>query len=256
MCNVIGRAFGENATPPFACMQVRPVWGSGKNPKSEDLRSRVPAYPEFSFPRGNPWRHEDTARNIRIIRPHYHYVSWEFQRAPDEVPLSDTDWENPDLLSVIVMREPISRILAFDSFTARDFPGVKSANATKEQWLRYAEYDRNTNNYALRILAGDGCCKWENTDRKHLETAKSLLHRISIILDVKCLSEGMAALADLLGIPIKGELLEPPRRHLPVRDRIPYEEAYQKLRDRNKLDIELYEYSRELQLIDCSALPD
>jgi len=33
--------------------------------------------------------------------------SWEFEAAPTRVPLSEVDWENPKLVSVIVMRDPI-----------------------------------------------------------------------------------------------------------------------------------------------------
>jgi hypothetical protein len=56
------------------------------------------------------WKHNDTAINIELVRPFFHFSSWEFGGTLN--PLKDIDWENPNLVSVIVMLEPISWLLA------------------------------------------------------------------------------------------------------------------------------------------------
>jgi len=137
------------------------------------------------------------------------------------------------------------------------FPGLKSSTATEKQWQSYANYDRNTNNYALRILAGNGCCDGENTDRKHLEAAKSLLRRLTFVLDIECLDDGMLALAEILNIAIDERKLERKaakrKKHKPSHERIPYHNVYKRLATKNQLDIELYEWSRGISLVNCSA---
>jgi len=218
------------------------------------LKDSFPNYPEFTFPRGNPWTQEDTAKNIAIVRPHFHMVSWEFVKAPLRVPLSDTNWEDPNLVSVIVVRDPLSRLLAADALTNRYFPGLK-VDGSEQLWWSYANYSANTDNYAMRILAGDGCCSGEQTDRRHLATAKSLLHRFTFVLNIECLDEGLIGLSDILGIPLQKDKLNKTKKiHPPPADRIPYREVYEYLAKKNKLDTELYEWARTRALVNCSQI--
>lgn len=116
--------------------------------------------------------------------------------------------------------------------------------------------DRITNNYALRVFAGDGCCDGSTTQRRHLETAKSVLSRLTFILDIECLNEGMMELAKILEIPINKAIFKKAQKHGPSRDRIPFEDVYDFLAQKNKLDIELYEWAKKLSLVNCSALDD
>jgi len=170
-------------------------------------------------------------------------------------------------------------LLAGDGYTHRKWPHLK-VNGTLEQWWEFALDDKNTNNYALRVLAGNGCCQGNATSREHLETAKSILRRLTFVLDVECLDEGTDAVLELLGISdlIRKErgsdinnsgnnnlrrrlqqqrqrLLKPrSHQHPPPEERIPFREVYEYLRDKNRLDIELYEWSKTRSLVNCTAI--
>jgi hypothetical protein len=243
-CNRAGRAPGTRGAPSFACMGVRP----------EDNVT-------IDFPGDSPWKHNDTAKNIELVRPFFHLISWEWAFDPPE-PLKDTDWENPNLVSVIVMREPISRLLAGDGVVDSKYPGMRSgANGTENEnmWWQYATKDARTNNYALSTLA-TGCCQHNQTDPKHLEAAKQLLSRFTFVLDIQCLDEGMEAMATILGIKQLGGFRKrlPKNAHISISnsDRIGHKEVYDYLLDSNKLDIQLYEWSKNISLVRCDDYND
>ena len=117
--------------------------------------------------------------------------------------------------------------------------------------------------FALAILAGPGCCQGNETDPKHLAAAKEVVSRMTFVLDIACLQAGLEEVAHLLGF----EPREVDRRRLqrvdrdlklhrkwpPPKDRIPAK-IYDFLVERNRLDIELYEWSKEISLVRCSDL--
>jgi hypothetical protein len=249
ICNRIGRAPGTRGTPSFACMGVKPE----DNVTIED-----------NYPREQPpWTYKDTAKNIELVRPFFHMISWEFGNP--NIPLKNTEWENPNLVSLIVMREPISRLLAGDGDVNRQYPGMMMSDGAaakndggmmkENQWWQYATKDKKTNNYALSKLA-NGCCQRNHTDPKHLEAAKELLSRFTFVLDIRCLDKGMKAMANILGIKqldahqkrVKNNNKLP---HGSNSDRIGYKEVYDYLVDSNKLDIQLYEWSKSISLVRC-----
>lgn len=188
-------------------------------------------------------------------------LGWEF-RSPPSPPLSETDWEHPNLVSIIVMRDPLSRLLAGDHDTKEEYSNIIKGNASLDEWKAYAE-SKNTNNFALRILSGRDCCQGEATDPKHLVRAKKLLQRFTFVLDIACLNDGIAAVADILGFePLhRRELTEKfvvdsrkltlHHLHPSPSERIPFPEIYDLLRRRNALDIELYEWSKKISLVQC-----
>ena len=113
------------------------------------------------------------------------------------------------------------------------------------------------NNFALKVLAGPKCCQGNHTDPIHLENAKALITRFTFVLDVACLDAGMQSLADELDMGIT--IVEDQRHaaqhvHPDPRDRIPYPAVYDFLVERNRLDIELYQWSKTISLVDCAAL--
>jgi len=115
-------------------------------------------------------------------------------------------------------------------------------NGTKELWWKFANDYHLTDNFALRVLAGEGCCNGSNTDRRHLETAKRLVRRFTFVLDVACLDASMDTMAQILNITArhKRSLVEKFSRktkkkqhdHRPPIERIPYPEVYEYLLDR------------------------
>lgn len=169
--------------------------------------------------------------------------------------LEATNWEDNNLVSVIIMREPLSRLLAGDGYVKGKWPTLREPSTPIETWMEFAHDNKITNNYALTVLAGKGCCDGNNTDPVHLQHAKKLVSRFTYVLDMECLNEGMQALADQLGIKTTIADNRAAKHHHPsAKDRIPYPEVYDFLRERNKLDIELYQWSKTISLVDCAAL--
>ncbi|CAB9499265.1 expressed unknown protein [Seminavis robusta] len=236
-CQVIGRHL---KAPTFACL----------GPKPEDHVG--PDYPKI-----RPWKYNDTDDRIQNIRQYFNMISWEFMIPPGsgKNQINETNWEHPQLVSVFVIREPISRTLAGDRFVDNNWPNLHT-NGTLEEWMEFANADKHTDNYALRVLAGPDCCNGTHTDRSHFERARKQVSRFTFVLDIECLDAGMAELARVLDIDL-GPPDNKPRKshnHKPPSERIPYREVYDYLLERNKLDIELYEWAKARSLVNCSEL--
>lgn len=232
MCAKIGRPLGA---PQRYC----------NHPRDKD--PNVPSnYPDY-----DPWRYEETERNIQLVRQAYRFLAWE-HRSPPHPNLDVTNWEHPQLLSVLIVRDPISRLLAGSGDIAERYPNLHSSQ-DEGQWWEFAK-DKRNNNFALRILAGHGCCNDSGTSQEHLDRAKELLSRFTIILDLACLDENLQAMIKLLHL----EELIPPQRilksnhtHPPNSERIPFPEIHQYLKDRNQKDIELYQWAKRKSLVQC-----
>jgi hypothetical protein len=233
---------GRLYAPSFACMS--PKW---------PVDSVAEDYPER-----RPWSHPDTDTNIAAVRKSFNMISWEFSsplgaRLPQ---LEDTYWEHAQLVSVFVARHPMSRLLAGDATVKKRHPNLQVDKATVDDWWAFARDDRFTDNFCMRVFAGRECCQGNNTDPKFLSKAKSILERFTIILDVSCLDAGIAALGQTLGlnmnIPVKKQkILSGKRIRVDPKDKIPYPEIYQYLVQKNRLDIELYEWAKERSLVHC-----
>lgn len=161
-------------------------------------------------------------------------------------------------MSVYVSRDPISRLLAGDGWTLDRFPDVIRGTGKESTWWEYAKGKRNVDNYALAVLAGDGCCNGNETDPAHLDTAKKVLDRFTFILDIECLGESLQALAGILdiGLPPPSASERFHTAHMAAKDRIPYPEVYDYLVEKNRLSIELHEYAKSRSLVDCSKIDE
>lgn len=285
-CAVVGRATA--AAPDFACAEDRTnTTGRGKY----RYRGRV------VYSTVDPWRSEkETSQRIQEIRLRHGYsmVAWEYDRQPRRSPLAATHWEHPDLVSVVVMRHPVDRLLAGDADVDRRwYPGMKAttsggvvgrkgrggttnggtsaadadANATalrqRENWWHYARRRdvRNTNNFALGILSQPGCCNGSMTDPSYLEQARALVGRFTFVLDIECLDDGMDELGRILNLTLNwGKGGRSSRRgrtdqirsiRPSYRERIGHDDVYEYLVHENRLDIELYEWSKTISLVRC-----
>lgn len=242
VCGIIGHAPSTDGAPSGFC----------NHPRDED-HVNMTVYPNY-----DPWEYNKTAENIRIVRQYFHMIGWEHSHAP-KLPLSTTHWEDKNLVSIFVAREPISRLLAGDGWVQQNFPGVAHGDGDEDEWWRYANWTHNTNNFALSILAGHGCCQGANTNRSHLQAAKALLKRFTFVLDLACLTEGLQEIANQLGIELeqrrlaelKRELNHSNHTHASNQERIPYPAVYEYLLERNRLDIELYEWTKTISLVRC-----
>lgn len=241
------------------------------------------------FPADWPWASEDTAINIEIVKKNFKFLTWtlhphkpvsvsrmnEKQRRKQgnslyshflthnpmfycQPTLSDTDWENPNLVSMLVIREPLSRSLAGDALMQQMYPGIfVHDNATITEWWDFARNPTHTNNFALRVLsANHSCCSGETTDRSFLEQAKEQIRRFTFVLDIDCLEHGLEKIAEQLEFELHhwDQSEDKNHDHSPVKDRIPFPDVYEFLQKRNKLDIELYEWAKERALVDCKAV--
>lgn len=220
--------------PEFACMGGK-LWPSNET-------KHLPI----------PWKYNDTEFMVKRIRPHFHMISWEFMYWANLQ--NTTNWEYEDLLSVIIMRDPIDRFMAggkCSTIGEIDDP----TNETQHLWWEYAN-EECADNYALRVLAPDnGCCNGANTSEHYVEGAKNLLRRFTFILDQACLNESIEALAHKLNISVdlSGDSGYH-RVHKPARERLANDTLYEYLQHRFRRDIELYEWAKSKSILDCSQL--
>ena len=97
-----------------------------------------------------------------------------------------------------------------------------------------------------------------NIDEKSFEHAKSVLDRFTVVLDIACLDDGMEALAGMIGLDYH-PLDNIDRRKANKRkssqgtpkERIGHDDVYEYLREKNRWDIALYEYSKNISMVRC-----
>jgi len=276
VCDAVGHALNVakgGTTPSLDC------WIARRNPDGVRL----------DYPHHNPWRSDETAANAETVRQYFHMITWQFD-APPRTPLTETQWEDAHLFSIMVMRDPMERMLAGGEYMTRYFPNVLHGNASVEELTQFSHSDRTENN-VLRILANEHCCPVQedavdshNTnpfispilttpptpiDRTHLEAAKALLRRFSVIIDMECLSETLQLLAQnewniTLGPMTMPATSEPPPSSLSTktttttaatpREIIGNDAIYEYLLQKNELDVELYQWSKSVSYLDCSQL--
>lgn len=213
--------------PAFACVNDENNWPS------------VPESKEDS-----PWTLEETDRYVPLLRTHFHMVAWEYTIYDPKRSFHATNWLNPNLLSVIVMRHPLDRLQS-------GWEAPKK-NATEAEWWTFAK-GYHTDNYALRTLTSkEGCVQGEDTRKDCVWLAKRLLQQFTIVIDQACFDESMQALSDRLGLSYERDTVK--HTHPPARERIGYDQVYDYLVRRNRRDIELYEWSKRLSLVNCSAI--
>lgn len=240
------------------------------------------------------WTYNETAVNVQILRPYFHFFSQEYSNRhrglnnlhecvrvcavvvskPNQSsrPLTKightqhsmlrTFWEYENLVSMIVMRDPIERFLA--SGKCGEFHEGKTngitADPTNETQALYWKYANSkcADNYALNVLTEDpSCVDGGDTSVDCLESAKALLRRFTFIVDQHCLDDSMVALGLELNLNItKNELDRRKHKVHPtdMSERIGNETLHEFLRHRFRRDIELYEWSKERSIVQCDRI--
>lgn len=227
-------------TPQFACMG-----GDNWSNKTDIVQFKE-----------RPWINSTTAKKVDMVRQYFHMISWEFGQIPFP-PLNKTNWEYDKLLSVYVTRNPMDRLLSGGGDTNRRFGTLSERNI--DQWWEYTK-STHTDNFALNRLTSGTCVDGENTPEQCLEMGKALLSRFTIVLDQDCLSESMTSLAKLLDKPEPDHRRSKAYRKVPnsaagtAQERIQYDDVYEYLLKRNKMDIALYEWSKSISLVKCESL--
>jgi hypothetical protein len=174
----------------------------------------------------------------------YDVVSWEYQRPPEK-PLATANWESDQVISVLVIRDPLDRLLARDAVARHKYGPLKER--TQEQWWDYA-HDRLTDNFALKILSGG------DTTEAGIAQAKRLVERMTYVLDQACLNENLLQLTKVLGWNNTADLGGGTVRRPSARERLGNDTLWEFLRERNANDIALYEWSKKRSLVVCDTL--
>lgn len=231
LCDVMKRI---GPTPVFACM-------GGKN-----------------WPVGVPrdyesWRQPYTGRMVSQLRPHFHFVGQEYNENHQLNVLHEFDWEEPNLVSLIVMRHPIERFLS--GGRCGEFHEIlqdeQTTPETQGLWWDYANAEC-ADNFALRILSANepDCCSLQN-----LEAAKKLLRRFTFVVDQDCLSESVAIVGQVLKMPgfkVRRKSEEYYHfKHESARERIANDTLWEYINHKFQLDIELYEWSKTISVLEC-----
>jgi hypothetical protein len=84
-----------------------------------------------------------------------------------------------------------------------------------------------------------------------LENAKKLLKRFDFILDQSCLTENIGTLAKIMNW--KYVVNKKHKEHKSNKERIPTQELYDYIVEKNKFDLELYEWTKTQSLIKCDS---
>lgn len=175
--------------------------------------------PSFSCMVGDDWpanvtttktwgeSYNETQFVIQNLRPYYHFVAQEYSDRHRGTLYHSKNWENENLVSVIVMRHPLDRFLAGgkcgDFHENGGFPLAINMDALSnstpkddEIWWQYAN-SKCADNYALRILTSNdtSCC-----DEDSLQSAKNMLKRFTFILDQDCLDDSIDAMKEILNM--------------------------------------------------------
>jgi len=220
----------NGATPAFAC-----VYGDNWPKGLPNARDKT------------PWTFHETNEYVPLLRKHFHLVSWEYTITNPLRSFHATNWLHPNLVSVIVMRDPLDRLQS-------EQEAPRGTNVSEIDWINYAN-GYHTNNYALRTLTNkEGCVKAADTGDDCLWLAKRLLRQFTVVIDQACFDESMEALSKMLNLTYNKR--DPVwHSHPPARERIGYDDVYDFLVRRNRKDIELYEWSKSISIVNCSALP-
>jgi len=175
-CGIIGRTGGPIASkkypeiaPDFACWYDRQ--------KILDIDYSPHNATQFLFT--TPVRHQDMDTYIKGMRSKFHMTSWEYDGV-DEMQrnISESNWEHPELVSVVITRDPISRLLAGGQSISKWYPGYNKGNLSHAGWWDYATNPnrQQTDNFFLRILEGtrrkDGPIGKHKQYRRKLSEAK------------------------------------------------------------------------------------
>ncbi|KAL7527003.1 hypothetical protein ACHAWF_001995 [Thalassiosira exigua] len=236
-------------SPDFACI------GSGRGGRNDPIWPSEEEIEASGFGKHGIETHLDyneTELWVRFWRLYFHFVSMEYRNFGN---LHAFNWEYENLVSMIVMRDPLERFLSGGKCGGFQHKIPKDpTNETQDLYWEYANSDC-VDNFALRVLTNKSHCEnGENTSITCLESAKELLSRFTFLLDKSCLDDSMVALGNALNLNITNYGFESrlKGRHGPIRTRFGNDTLYDHVRRRFRRDIELYEWSKERSIVVCS----
>lgn len=153
-CGIIGRTGGPVASKKFP--EIAPNFACWFD-RDKTLKTSYSPHNMTHFLATTPVGHNEMETYLKDMRSKFHMTSWEYDGV-DEMQrnISETNWEHPDLVSVVITREPISRILAGGTYIKRWYPGYMTGELSHAGWWDYASNPKRqqTDNFFLRILEG------------------------------------------------------------------------------------------------------
>lgn len=233
-------AGANGPTPKFACMQPRPP----------QTAAHVPVLSE--------WHHGTLMNDTMLsnIRVDFHFVSIELASGKLHYPLAPFPFEHPNVVSMCVMRDPISRLLSGDGrvtkFMLQAYPKFKTIHDHEtwksKMWWTYAD-SYFTNNYAMNSLLSTAPeDKQHRNTHEGLERCKALLVRFTFLLDSACLDDGVKKVSKELGFKDNGRgSMMVHKAHASSLSRLDHgnKTLLAFLVNKNKLDLELYHFAQQ-----------
>jgi len=292
-CSRMRKGIGNSTSPDFVCMgdnaHVMPVPPDCSVSGKEYHQSNDPpyCYTHKEMLRRMPWTKDETGPFVRSIRKYFHLQTNEFRPRLGFMgrTFDQTDWEFPELVSVVITRDPLSRILAGDGYLTkeRNYKGYNEHLLNHTRWWDLAAYknEMDTDNFFLRTmlrLSKSTRTSEQRAIRNHIEegverstevimklfptginethyeAAKSLLDRMTFVLDIDCLNDGMNAMIKILRFGVPPPRSRPHRIHAKPKERIDFPDVFEYLVAKNEWDIALYEYSKTISLVKCDEL--
>ena len=145
--SVCGQMKKLGPTPAFACI------GKGKGNDTIWPSEAAIEASHLDMNQGlKHWEYNDTETWVKFWRPYFHFISMEFRSFGN---LHTTNWEYENLVSMIVMRDPLERFLSGGKCSK--FHGSLLDDPTEDTQDLYWEYANSdcADNYALRVLTNE-----------------------------------------------------------------------------------------------------
>jgi len=181
------------------------------------------------------------------------YVMFEYRVDDKKTDLAQANWESPDIISLLVVRDPLERLLAGDGSVLDKYGHPETRS--KQQWWAYAKDDLYTRNYQVGILSNHnlGYGATDNNPTRALEKAKALTKRITFVLDQACLNDNLRKFASTLGWKVDTDTGDkgPSTNRPSVEEQINDPELLEFLKKRNREDIEFYQWAKQRSLVQC-----
>merc|ERR1712226_1807391 len=107
---------------------------------------------EYIATKEQPWKHHDTGHHVGALLKYFRLVMQNYGDNLPSGPLSSTNWEHPQLVSVIIAMHPFERVLAGSVTVNKRFRPAETRS--HGDWWMYAnqtkkgdEHFHLTNNF-------------------------------------------------------------------------------------------------------------
>lgn len=189
----------------------------------------------FNPPGTRPWFYDFHNKSPKEVERMFLQPKWKWAEIEIPLPYKNIPWNSPHFHYTIILREPLSRAVANDGFM-ENFPETQNGTADYSNWIESKFCD----NYLIRWIA-NRFDDFAITD-KDLQVAKDNLKKFDVVLILERFPEEMKKLRTL---GFEKWYPGPKKKRKSVREKIG-EKSYQRLKEINIYDIQLYEFAKTL----------